>query len=105
MPAAARKTEVVVESDLNDMIRSAIEHNAAVIARLGDDPDNADAVAALHMSGAHLEDVRCAVASYAATIDILTLAVAAGREAAAHEARPRRHSRHARGGSADLRAV
>lgn len=90
MPVAARKTAVIIESDLADMIRAAIEHNAVVVERLAQDPENRNALAAVHMSNTRLGDIWRSIGDYQATVAALELTLEKGRDIGADEAREAR---------------
>jgi len=103
--AATQRHETVTRPDLEDLIRADIEYNAAVLGAISADPANGDAVAALHLNIARLEDLRREVSDARATEAVLGFAEQAGREAGRRETPARRRPRPRDRQDASLRAV
>ncbi|HEX3957765.1 MAG TPA: hypothetical protein VHZ03_14200 [Trebonia sp.] len=104
--AARRRDEAGI--DLEAHAAQAITGGQEALRRLEADPQNADAIAAVHMWGGHLEDIRQAICDLKLTGAMMEIATQAGAEDAerrAASARPRPHGRAPRQQAGTLRVI
>jgi hypothetical protein len=93
LAAAAQRRAPVREYDLEAQVSQAIAEHTEAMRKLAGDPRNTAAMAIAHLAGAHLDEVRVALADYCVTNAAIELAVERGRELERAELTSRRRTR------------